>query len=259
MWQGKNCETQARVKELLMNDKPPTPRQREFLLHAYEYFRENGRFPSNFWIGQQLKLNSSGISNLKHDLKEKGYIQENFGIVSFTEKASEYLASLRNDLKVVIPLQIPVLGKVQAGPKKQDEMAVVMLNSIDDAPTITVPYSDINSTIFALQVEGQSMEREHIFDGDYVIVEEFGINEGPKQNEMIVTMYLPPDVEPYEEWNDEWLDGPTVKFYFSTEEGGELVYRLSSLKDIRRNPYTIKTRYIRPVGRVIGVYRTVKS
>lgn len=242
-----------------MNEKLPTPRQREFLLHTYQYLKQNSSFPSNSWLGKQLKLNSNGVSNLKHALKEKGYIREEFGLELLTDKAIEYLKGLQNDFDVVIPLDLPVLGKVQAGLRKQDEMAVDMMNSINDAPTITIPPKGTKSTVFMLAVEGQSMEHEYIFDGDYVLVEEFGKDEWPKQNEMIVTMYLPPNIEPDEEWNDEWLDGPTVKFYFSTQENGVLFHRLSLRKDINQSSYTIKTKYIRPVGRVVGVYRTVKS
>ena len=168
-----------------------------------------------------------------------------------------YLKNSQSDGSIVIPLEIKVLGTVEAGPRESDDAAVIMLDSVDDAPTLVIPSTSTEINIFLLQVKGRSMESEHIFDGDYVIVERFGNNEKPKQNELIVTMYLPPSVEPYEDWNDEWFDGPTVKYYFETQENGKVIYRLSPRKDAHKNPYTIKTVGIRAVGRVVGVYRSV--
>lgn len=240
-----------------MNGKSPTPRERELLQEAYLYIEQYGDFPTNSWLGQQLHLNDNGICNLKHSLKEKAFIHKERGVDVLTEKALRYLDSRQNDSGIAIPLRVRVLGKVQAGPKEQDQMRVVMLDSVDDAPTITIPHTGAESIIYALQVIGQSMEHEHVFDGDYVIVEKFDGSRGPKQNEMIVTMYLPPNVEPNEDWNDDWLDGPTVKFYFEMEEDGKKIYRLSWLRDIIASPYTIKTKYVKPVGRVIGVYREI--
>jgi len=175
-----------------MNDKTPSLRENELLKQAYHYIEKFDRFPGNTWLGQQLNLDSNGICNLKRRLREKGYIRKDQGMEIFTNEAYQYLANLQSHSKIVIPFEIRVLGKVQAGPKERDEIAVVMSNSIIDAPIITIPHLNTDSVVFALQVEGQSMEYEHIFDGDYVIVERFSNNEQPKQNEMIVTMYLPP-------------------------------------------------------------------
>ena len=150
------------------------------------------------------------------------------------------------------------MGSVEAGRRQYDEAAVIGLDEFtDDAPTITIPNTkSIESSVFALQVNGQSMENERIFDGDYIFVEKFRENEQPKQNEMIVAMYLPPDIEPHDDW-DASLDGPTVKYYFQIEENGELLYRLSQRKDIRESRHTIITRKIQLIGRVVGVYRSV--
>ena len=72
-----------------MSNKPPTPRQRELLLLAYQYGLDNdGQFPDNLWLGQQLGLFSrSGVSNLKTRLKEKGYVDEREGIEILAQKA----------------------------------------------------------------------------------------------------------------------------------------------------------------------------
>lgn len=243
-----------------MSQKYPTRRERELLVHAQFYINKNQVFPDNGWLKQQLQLDDNGIWNLKHSLKEKGYFEEKFGFLTFTAKAIQCLKDLQHSAEIVVPLEIKVLGTVEAGRRERDEAAVIGLDEFnDDAPTITIPSVNLEASIFALQVNGQSMEDEHIFDGDYILVEKFNNNEQPKQNEMIVAMYLPLDVEPDSDWTEEWLDGPTVKYYFQIVENGELLYRLSPRKNIQESSYTIKTRSIQSIGRVVGVYRPISK
>jgi len=112
------------------------------------------------------------------------------------------------------------------------------------------------------------MEQEGIFDGDYVIIERFEYDDarGPGQGELIVTHYLPAyarnhidDDKTIEDSSflDEYLEGPTVKYYYSKDEKG--YHRLSWRKGFNESPYTVKAIYIRPIGRVIGVYRPIPS
>lgn len=250
-------------------EKTPAPKESELLRQVYSYIMRHENFPDNSWLARQLDRNETQICNLKKKLKEKGYLWKEEGIVSLTEKAYRYLERLQSkDGNITPPLEIPIWGEVKAGKTKRDELAVYLhdLATTDiDVPTIAIPQTKkTGSTIFVLRVVGQSMEHEGIFDGNYVIVERFqdGTNEGPKENEMIVTRYLPSSAEEYAkqqgvDWSDEWLEGPTIKFYGQREENGELIHRLSWRKDINSSPYTIKTRYIKPVGRVIGVYRAI--
>jgi len=223
-----------------------------------------GKPPDNLWLRRRLHLPASAISNLKRGLKEKGFFRKELKDAALSERAVRFLASRQ----VVYHTQILVLGEVQAGRTKQDEIAVEIrdLNYLDDddVPTITFPHIENASSVFALEVRGDSMMYEHIFNGDYVIVQRFNENEKPKQGELIVTRYLavcdeesvdPEQISAGANIPHEYLEGPTIKRYYEKEG----FYRLSWRKDHNKSEYTIKTKYIHPVGRVIGVYRVVDT
>jgi SOS-response transcriptional repressor LexA len=247
-----------------MNDIDITPREFDLLkviARATSANREN-RVPDNNWLAKQLNVTSSGISNLKRSLKEKGFLAGNSRATSLTEEA----LSLLSKSQFVFPTQIPVLGKVKAGRVRQDDI-IVEINNIDQlsdflTETITIPQVGDTSEVFALRVVGQSMEDENVFDGDYVIVQRFKDNEAPKQGEMIVTQYLHIDDEEYVDTEylnssgqlpDEYLEGPTVKYFYRQNEK----IRLSHRKNTHTSSYTIETRFHRPVGRVVGIYRSI--
>jgi signal peptidase I len=164
---------------------------------------------------------------------------------------------------LLVPLELQIWGEVKAGKTQQDELAVYLQELDDNVPTEIIPQTKrTDSIVFLLRVVGKSMEHEGIFDGDYVIVEKFHNDEGPKENEMIVTLYLPQDAEKYAEqgfdWSDEWFVGPTLKFYSRRNVNGKIIHRLSWRKDINKSPYTIETGHFKPLGRVVGVYRVIQ-
>jgi hypothetical protein len=92
------------------------------------------------------------------------------------------------------------------------------------------------------------MEYHGILDGDYILVQRFRDSETPRDNEMIVTWYLPLEAEQDVIWNavdnisEQSLEGSTVKFCFRIDEQkGFPFYRLSHRRDSRTSPYSIKT------------------
>lgn len=127
---------------------------------------------------------------------------------------------------------------------------------------VAIPNLDETTSAFVLQVAGFSMEHEKIYEGDYVIVQPFRKDQMPKQRELIVTYYLPPrneeEVVDIVEMDDTWFDGPTLK-YCTEVAGRERPYRLSWKRDIQSSEYTIETKRIKPIGRVIGIYRAINK
>lgn len=53
---------------------------------------------------------------------------------------------------------------------------------------------------------------------------------------------------------DDRLEGPTIK-YFTQNVHKPRPYRLSWRRDVDKSEYTIETKVIKPIGRVVGLYR----
>ena len=244
-----------------MQNSQPTKAEKELLRAIAQNTPPYDDVPSTQQLARILTVSDSSISNRKTALKNKGYLD---GQSNLTDKAWEFLKK-----NTTISTDIPILGQVKAGRTKSNEIFVDMVNDgypFDlNVPTLKIPDTGIDTDVFALEVIGQSMENELIFEGDYVIVQKFSETEPtPKQGELIVTKYLPF----YDETefdlqelvdsgiSEDDLEGPTVKYYY--ERDG--IYRLSWRKGFDDSEYTIVTKY--PpllIGRVIGVYRSIKQ
>jgi len=222
------------------------------------------------WLQQQLGVGKSGVSDLKRQLILKRYLKKDRNNFLLTDQALASLRTLSNRASQlnITPSQLPLRGMVKGGRAAQGEIEIDLKDFVDEnASTIPIPFIQSMENVFALQVVGSSMEHENIYQNDYVIVEGFTENEWPKQGELIITKYLAPKDELYVEGAtpssasqgsvpDDVLEGPTVKFYFDKADE-ERPYRLSWRKDVYQSPYTIVTKYIVPIGRVIGVYHVV--
>lgn len=210
-------------------------------------------------LARQMSKVNSAISNPKANLRKKGFLDET-GFL--TEKAHAYLERVL----VIVPVHLPLVGKVQAGYRSQDELEVIIKNVEElndpDVPTITIPATANLENVVALTVVGISMVDEHIFDGDILLVHIFNDREEASHGQLIIAQYLSKKDEPYVDLEelanggnvpDEFLEGPTVKYYY--QFAGH--YRLSIRKNHANNPHTIETRYVKPIGRVIGAYRSI--
>lgn len=246
----------------------PTPRERELLRLVLDRLAaQDAEEPvTHQWIQQQLGVEKSRVSDLKRQLISKGYLSKDRHSFLLTKKAHEYLTGSNNliSTRIGIVTQIALRGKVKGGRTKQDEIEVDLTTSSETISTIPIPYVPSDTEVFALHVVGPSMEHEGIHEGDYVLLQPFMQSQGPKQGELIVTKYLAPKDEPLVDdlnftiidVSPDLLEGPTVKF-FTESADEEYPYRLSWRKDVDRSPYTIRTKYIAPIGRVVGVYRVI--
>lgn len=245
-----------------------TPRERELLRLVLDRLRaqDDDEPVTHQWIQQQLGVEKSRVSDLKRQLISKGYLSKDRHSFLLTDKAREYLAGSNSLIttRISTVTQIALRGKVKAGRTKQDEIEVDLTASTEAITTIPIPYIPSEVEVFALHVVGTSMEHEGIREGDYVLLQPFMQNQGPKQGELIVTRYLAPRDEPLvddfnftiSDLSPDLLEGPTVKF-FTEKADEEYPYRLSWRKDIDRSEYTIRTKYVEPIGRVVGVYRVI--
>lgn len=126
-------------------------KKREILDLIKQYIKNEGVFPTLNEIknGVELKSVSTVHQHIK-DLAESGFlVEDGFGSYELALKAS------KNN-------EIGVIGYIAAG---------FPIEAIEDTKTtIDVPNLPLNSDFYALQVKGDSMIDEGIFDGDIVVI-----------------------------------------------------------------------------------------
>lgn len=251
----------------MVSNKPVTDRETDFLLLVQKHINENGKAPSNTWLSDELHISKSGVSNLKRKLKEKGFLDNMLKESKLTQKAQNLIESLVGRIAIATPITIPLVGNVKAGRTKHDEIVVTLpsiedlnLSDITQYRTISIPTQN-ERVIFALEVIGRSMEHENIFDGDIVLVQPININETITDGELIIAMYLPPYNEnEFEEGSSgnipiEYFEGPTIKYFYTNPKTKQA--RLSWRKSHDLSEYTTITKEVRPIGKVIGIYREI--
>jgi len=215
------------------------------------------------WLWLEIHVSQSAISNYLHELIDNKYLDKKADKSLWpTEKAIEFQKSRQNEEKRIKtwptrPATVRIRGQVKAGRAAQEDLEID-LNDFDEpgSKSLIIPeFSDGNKG-FALQVVGRSMEHEGIFEDDYVIVEEFNQYEFPQQNQLVVTYYtlFIENETNLSEYSD--LLGPTLKYVRETQnQRGTKYYRLGWKKDAETSEYVIRAATIRPIGKVVGVYR----
>lgn len=240
----------------------PTPSEARFLLAVYRYILANGgAYPSDDWLRVTLKYSyNSGIANLKSSLRRKNYLADRTGSVEFTRQAWDYCESAT---PIVAPLKVKLLGDVRAGKMLDNVDSAVIENwalDTDDIEVISIPYSDETIDIFALRVIGQSLEHEGINPGDTVVIRRFASNEGPRQGELVVTYYLPIELtteirDPYDA--ESLFVGPVIKYFFQERNSYYLGWRTERKQ--APDHFRIRAAQVKPVGRVVGLYRSLSQ
>lgn len=220
------------------------PRFHETLKAISDYIEKFGKPPyrTNTWLSEKTGYESNHITQIKRELADLKLITEN---TDLTSKGKEYIRDHFGPF-VVKGISIHVQGTASAGPSEVN----ISLDNLNfpSKQIITMP-SLSNKDIFALKIEGVSMVQEGILDGDYVIVEKQDSLWWPEPQDMIVTMYLPDTKTDIE------FVGPVLKIYLKRD--GEHGCELGWHKANETNIYKIKARDLRPIGKVVGVYRQI--
>ncbi len=147
--------------EMKANEK--LTKKQEMVLDSIKKFQAKHGFPPSVReICADLGLSSPATvqAHLNH-LKDAGVIKNSSNKFRTIELLveNEYLEQEENTIKV------PLLGKITAGNPIE---AIERPNEYFDLPAALVP---VNTTVFTLEVSGESMINKGIYDGDYVIVE----------------------------------------------------------------------------------------
>lgn len=136
-----------------------------------DYTKERGYPPSVREIGAAVGLASPSTVHMHLKvLQERGYIKRDskkprtIEVVTHTEETDDTLVSPEQDV-LTNTMDLPLVGQVAAG--------VPILAEQNVEEHLTLPTSIVgDSSSFILRVNGDSMIRAGIFNGDYIVVRE---------------------------------------------------------------------------------------
>jgi repressor LexA len=137
--------------------KTLTKKQKLVLDYIRSFVEKHGHAPSYEEIAQGVGLSSpSTIHSHVGKLEQKGYITKKWNAnrsIDISRPISESKSAV----------ELPLAGRIAAGKP---------LEAIEDQETISIP-SDMlgRHDTYVLMVKGDSMEGDHVLDGDYIIVE----------------------------------------------------------------------------------------
>lgn len=142
--------------------QPPsdlTPRQKEFFDYLSTRAKEGAGVPSLRKAAEDLGISHSAVASLLHALQEKGWIRRD-------GRYSRTIILLSNESSRHIPngRTVPIIGRVAAGLPlyAQQEWA---------GSTLVDAMAYRSDNLFALRVQGDSMIKVGILDGDLAICE----------------------------------------------------------------------------------------
>lgn len=139
-----------------------TKRQRQVYDFIAQFVQEKGYSPSFEEIGEGMSLNSLATVH-KHvsNLETKGLLKRDYN----RSRSIDLLpikGKLRQEMSVSTELRLPLMGRIAAG---------MPIEAMETPETISLADFVRSKEVFVLQVRGDSMQDEHIVDGDYVLIE----------------------------------------------------------------------------------------
>lgn len=147
-----------------------TRRQKEVLDFLTAFTQKNGYSPSYEEIAKGMGLNSLATVH-KHitNLHAKGLLQR-------SHNRSRSIDVLPPKVHKKTIERLPLAGRIAAG---------IPVEAIEASDTISLGDIIGNRDAFALEVRGDSMQDEHIMDGDYVLVER---TRNAREGEIVVAL-----------------------------------------------------------------------
>lgn len=200
-----------------------TKRQREIYDYIDTFVKKHGYSPSFEEIGEGMGLNSLATVH-KHltNLEKKGLLRRDYNrsrsidVVPERQRAKEMQLRDSNSL--------PLLGRIAAGRP---------VETYETPETISLNDVTRSKDVFVLQVSGDSMQDEHIVNGDYVMVERIRT---ARNGEIVVALV-------------DGTDTTLKRFY---KEGDKIRLQPSNAA---MKPIMVPAAAVQVQGRVIGVLR----
>ena len=195
-------------------------RQQSILTFIREFIREKGYPPAVREIGKAVGLSSSAsVHSHLHKLEESGYLQRD----PSKPRAMELVENAVWRQKTMVP--VPLVGRVTAGEP------ILAQENIEDVFPLPQALIGTHEHVFLLTVQGDSMIKAGIFNGDYILVrkQDFADN-----GDIVVALLAGEEA--------------TVKRFFRERD----VVRLQPENDTLSPIYS---RDVAIVGKVIAVFR----
>jgi repressor LexA len=197
-----------------------TKRQQEIFDFIKRYSARHGYPPTVRDIGKAIGLTSSSTVHAHlANLEKIGLLRRD----PTKPRAMEILVDKAR--KAVAPAGLPLVGRVAAG---QPILADENIEDYVEVPQI----AGGDEGEYVLKVQGDSMKDAGILEGDYVVVH---TTETARDGEIVVALLG---------------EEATVKRFFKERDHGRLQPENEALEPIR-------TRDVRVLGRVVGVFRRV--
>jgi repressor LexA len=138
-----------------------TRRQRQVYDYISDFVQRNGYSPSFEEIGEGMGLSSLATVH-KHisNLEKKGLLTRDYN----RSRSIDLLppkGRLKQAMAVNTTMVLPLLGRIAGQP----------IEAVQNPETISLADFVRSKEVFVLEVRGDSMQDEHIMDGDYVLVE----------------------------------------------------------------------------------------
>jgi repressor LexA len=155
-----------------------TKRQRQIYDFIAEFVENNGYSPSFEEIGAALGLSSLATVH-KHinNLERKKFLRRDYNRSRSIDvlPLPEGIPSRARPM-AVSGLELPLVGRIAAGKP---------IEQVETPETISLTDFTRAKDVFVLQVMGESMQDEHIMNGDYVLVEK---TESAREGEIVVAL-----------------------------------------------------------------------
>ena len=203
-----------------------TRRQKQVYDFLAGFVEEHGYSPSFEEIGEGLGLSSLATVH-KHvsNLEEKGLLKRDYN-----RSRSIDLLKPRGRMRQMLGgatssvMTLPLMGRIAAGRP---------VEAMENPETISLADFTRSKDVYVLQVTGESMQDEHIVNGDYVLVEKTNVS---RDGEIVVALVNGSDA--------------TLKRIFT--EGDKIRLQPSNSA---MQPIVVPAASVQIQGRVIGVLR----
>jgi repressor LexA len=199
-----------------------TRRQRQVYDFISEFVQSKGYSPSFEEIGEGLGLSSLATVH-KHisNLEQKGLLRRDYN-----RSRSIDILPIKSRAKAMPPpmTSLPLLGRIAAGRP---------IEQVETPESISLADFTRSKDVFVLEVTGESMQDEHIVDGDYVLIEK---TQTARNGEIVVALVNGSDT--------------TLKRFY--KEGDMIRLQPSNAK---MQPIMVSAAAVQIQGRVIGVLR----
>lgn len=148
---------------------PLTKRQAQILSYITDFIQKEGYAPSYREIGEHFALSSTAtVAEHVEALRQKGHL-------TYEERLARSI-QVTPDFNPNDMVAVPLLGAIAAGRP---------IEAVVTSETIEIPRDMMAPNVYALRVKGDSMIKDGILSGDYVIIQQ---TNQAKNGEIVVAL-----------------------------------------------------------------------